>query len=83
MVRHITDDLESSIDDSDKEQIKDMRMMVVWKSKFENVIFKEIILKSYFLGSNFENIPSEVAILKMYFWREHFSKYISWGSNFE
>ena len=50
---HNMDDLESSPDDSDDsgdsdgEQIKDMKLMFLEKTIFENVIFEERILKMY------------------------------------
>ena len=63
LIRHITDDLESSSDDSDEEYIKAIRLVFLWESNFESVFFGKAILKNVFY---------ERAILKMPFLRGQF-----------
>ena len=51
VVRHISNDLESSYDDSDdsdEEQIKDMKLMFLKKKKIENVIFENLVFREKF-----------------------------------
>ena len=101
-IRYINDNLSDfsssdKSDDSDKEWVKDMRLIFLrkqfWKCIFwgRNVFFF-FFLKYIFWGSNFENALLrdqfwkcifEGAISKMYFLRKHFWKWIFRGSNFE
>ena len=69
VLRHIIDHLQSSSDDSDdfdEKQIKAIRLMC-----FENVFFEKVILKMSFLREQFwKGLFFEEAISKMFFSRD-------------
>ena len=61
VIRYVIDDLESSFDDSDEEQIK---------AKYEKVFLGKQLWKWPFWGNNFENVLFQGAISRIYLWME-------------